>query len=529
VYLAYIGLAFAVVAPVCGQTQPPSKAAAKSKPDSSGEQEPEAPKTQGAAGQPQPDAAKTVTAPDAGPDAAEIADPSQTRKIIANEIFRDPKAIRLLDIDRYKHIIKPPVAQGDINALKAMAGDINANIDTALIERVVDAMASKLTDHANLQALIDPPARPSPTAARAIQEATTSLLEPVFLAKTAKNTGFLTSYNRVLQQRLAPLLANHLVARVQAMIVMGQSGSQELLGLYLAQIKDPNQTVWVKLWALEGIVNMAGEGARLTGQEQVAAAKIIADFLEKEDDAPWPAQIRGLEALGAMRQGFEPNKPKPAAMANAAMKFLADPEARLEVRAEAARALGLMPITAAVPKYNHNLVAHAIGSLAADMAAEIGDLVPTPPVRAATKKAQTKGSANKAPAETAAATPLAKPAAQGNLAKAKYYAALLVGPIFQAFDGVQGLRESGLLHSATGQNPAYAQKVFDLVKASDKAALELIYAGSRQIDDRKKDLETQVAALRDFLDKNAPADRHLVPDGVEYPLPQAQPAAEPAG
>ena len=28
----------------------------------------------------------------------------------------------------------------------------------------------------------------------------------------------------------------------------------------------------------------------------------------------------------------------------------------------------------------------------------------------------------------------------------------------------------------------------------------------------------QVAVLKDFLEKNAPADRHLVPDGTEFPI-----------
>ena len=122
----------------------------------------------------------------------------------------------------------------------------------------------------------------------------------------------------------------------------------------------------------------------------------------------------------------------------------------------------------------------------------------------------------------------AKPAVANNPAKAKYLTALLVGPVYQAFDGVTGLRESGLLHASGGHSPAYAEKVFTLVKAVAKASVDLIYSGSRQYDDRKKDLAAQVGALRDFLEKNAPADRHLVPDGVKYPLPEAQAAQLPA-
>jgi hypothetical protein len=31
-------------------------------------------------------------------------------------------------------------------------------------------------------------------------------------------------------------------------------------------------------------------------------------------------------------------------------------------------------------------------------------------------------------------------------------------------------------------------------------------------------LVASVAVLKDFLEKNPPADRHLVPDGTEYPI-----------
>ena len=45
-----------------------------------------------------------------------------------------------------------------------------------------------------------------------------------------------------------------------------------------AQIRDKNQTVWVKLWAIEGLVNIVEEGGRLTAQDQINAAKTVADF-----------------------------------------------------------------------------------------------------------------------------------------------------------------------------------------------------------------------------------------------------------
>jgi len=141
---------------------------------------------------------------------------------------------------------------------------------------------------------------------------------------------------------------------------------------------------------------------------------------------------------------------------------------------------------------------------------------------AAAKAAAAKAAAAKKTAKAPAPSTTPKPAVATNPAKAKYLTALLVGPVYQAFDGVTGLRESGLLHAGGGHSPAYTENVFALVKAVAKASVDLIYSGARQYDDRKKYLAAQVAALRDFLGKNAPADRHLVPDGVAYPLPEAQ-------
>ena len=308
------------------------------------------------------------------------------------------------------------------------------------------------------------------------------MLEPIFAAKSIKNQAFLTVYYRILRDELTPLLKNHLIPRVQAMIILGECGSADFLPLYFAQIKDPNQTVWVKLWALEGMVNVIEDGGRLTAQDQILAAKTVAEFLEKEADLPWPAQLRALEVLSAMRQGYEPNKPQKATMANAAMTLLADGAAKLEVRSEAARALGQMPIASAVSKYNYPLVAHAAGQLAAELGNRIATGFST------------------------------------NQDKAKYLTALLIGPVYQAFDGVPGARDSGLLHATGGPSAAYVQKVFDLVKPVAQATIELLSAGQRQVKNRQKELVAHVAALKDFLEKNAPGDRHLVPDGAEFPI-----------
>ncbi len=78
------------------------------------------------------------------------------------------------------------------------------------------------------------------------------------------------------------------------------------------------------------------------------------------------------------------------------------------------------------------------------------------------------------------------------------------------------------MRNANADGAAYSQKVFDLVKPVAKASIDLITSGSRQINDRKKDLESKVDALRDFLEKSAPPDRHLVQGGDDFPLAQAK-------
>jgi hypothetical protein len=472
----YLSLAFCSLVTARAQDEPDSKKVTS-------------PPAKAEAGKPAPKAVQSKTdaskAADA-PAAAIAADPSQTRKIAPNEVFRDARAEKLMGMEKLKSVPAKPVGLNEIQNLNAQAGGLNANIDKDEILRVVKAMASKLTDRANVQAIIDPGpgggAGAHSAQAHAIQEATTALLQPIFGAKSIKNQAFLTTYYRILREELTPLLKNHLIPRVQAMIILGECGSADFLPLYFAQIKDPSQTVWVKLWALEGLVNVVGDGGRLTAENEIQSAKTVADFLEKEADLPWPAQLRAMEVLSAMRRGYEPNKPQKAAMANAAMTLLADGAAKLEVRSEAARALGQMPMTAAVAKYNYPLVAHAAGQLAA----ELGNRIAT--------------------------------GYNNNQDKAKYLSALLVGPVYQAFDGVPGARESGLLHTTGGPSAAYVQQVFDLVKPIVQVTIELPSAGQRQIKNRQKELVAHVTALKEFLEKNAPGDRHLVPDGAEFPI-----------
>jgi hypothetical protein len=453
-------------------------------------------------------------APAPAPDipAAPVADPAQSRKVEPIEVFKDPNVelLQLLDLNKFKALPPIPFTESDRLTVLEMAGNKNSNVDPSVIDRVVRGLAAKLTDKAAIQALLTipdeppPPANANPAAlkkaqaafqaaaqaasdgAKAIPDATANLLEPMFRARFAGNLEFLKVYQRSLKQSLLPLLSLHLISRVQAMIVLGESGDIDLIDQFEKEIANPKQTLWVKLWAIEGIKKSKEYGGRLPSDQEAKAAKFITDFLDKTESLPWPIQLRGLEALASLRQGYLPTAPKQAHMASTAMRFLADPEARLEVRAEAARALGLMQITtAAVPKFNYSLVAHGAGQLAAELGARINALYPDTPK-----------------------TP-------DNLTKARYLTALLVGPVYQAFDGISTQRDSGgLIRTSSSSDDVL--NVFNRVKPVAQSAVDLLGAPPKQYKDRKKTLATQIAALRTFLEKNPPSSRQLVPGGEDF-------------
>ena len=132
-----------------------------------------------------------------------------------------------------------------------------------------------------------------------------------------------------------------------------------------------------------------------------------------------------------------------------------------------------MRISGSVPKYNYALVAHSIGELAADLAAEMETLLPDSPVRASAKSARAPDEKVKTPAKAGSAPlkgakgitipkPLGAPPETAhkrsiNPAKAKYLTALLVGPVYQAFSGLPNQADSGLIHATTGQTRFHAE------------------------------------------------------------------------
>lgn len=489
-------------AAVVAQDTPKSSGAATKKGDSSSSKKGA---TTPGVGASQPPASKTGGAPpttkgaDAAKKAADVApdeDADQPAQE-GSEVYKDPRAEKALTIFKTVPGLRPTSPQIIAEVRRMAAGESNPDPDT--IEKFVLGMAYELTQRSNINALINPPpGQPSTSAAaRAIQVASDNLLDALNTARAAQNATFLNAYVKKLIEVLPKLLDNNLVARTEAVIVLGQTGSPEVVPILLGQLKDPNQTVQVKLWAVRGITGAVGNGTRvstLSAADAITAGKTISDFLEREKDTLWFLQMRGLEGLGSMRQAAVPTSLQKAEMATTAMKFLGNPDARPEVRSAAAWALGMLQVNPSITRYNFPLIAYDIGRLVAELGEKSNASFKTNPTRS------------------------------------QALTGLLVSPIYQAFNGVEGARESGLLHSpALGQSQSYVSKVADLSASVARASIELLRAPGGQQKARQAELSDRVAALKDYLDKNPPKDFRLVPGGPEFRPKQAQVADAPAG
>lgn len=413
-------------------------------------------------------------------------DPSQTKKSIPSEVFRDPRAEAILDVNKYQQIKLGngrPLTPIEIDTFRQMASNPGATVDETLITKVLDALVMQLTDRKNIQALIDPGGNPQAAAAKAIQNATSLLLEAVFTSRSARNNRFIDTYNKILLQKLSKLANHHLIPRVQAMIVLGQTGNREALKFFLDQIKNPDQTALAKLWALRGISNIKKYGRPvMTTDLDISTARAVADLLENDKDLPWPAQVRALEVLGDLRQGHSAANPKNLEIANVAMKFLVDPKLKLEVRAEAARALGMMQISQVVNDYNYSGIAMSAGELAV----ELGDKI----------------------AKSYTDNPL----------RSEYYTSFLIGPVIEAFEGTPGSRGGGLLRSAPQTSQEKIRELVNLIKGIAKPSVELVRVGKNQAIAKQSEIESRVASLKEYIQKNAPKDRRLIPEGPDPKL-----------
>jgi len=430
--------------------------------------------------------------------AAEEAPAEPDKKPAAIEVFEDPNAEKA----NKQFAPLPSVAMNprQLKEVRGMAGGGTPEKD--LIDRYVKFYAAQLTNKAAINALIevgaDPPPPPGGAAARGIREASAGLTDPIVSARKANNTAFMTMYTRALLAEAPKLLRNHLVARIETMIALAQTGHQEALDTFVKQLEDKDQTVWVKLWAARGITNIVQtptgfqelQGGTLAA---VKASKALIAFLNQEH-LPWPAQLRALEALGALRLAADPTAQTKVEMASAALERLSNPEARPEVRAQAGWALGMLRVTSANGKFNFPLIAYYLGEVAADLGERVASSYAT------------------------------------NMTQARYWTAPLLYQVWPALNGLTGVRDSGLLHmpSLPPADRTFIDQVSGLIKPVAKSAVELIKSPAGGREKMAKELSDRVGALKTFLDKNQPSDTKLVPTGKPFPL-QAQMAGDAGG
>jgi hypothetical protein len=410
----------------------------------------------------------------------------------AVETYRDPRAEKCLE-NTFPVLGKAGRRQ-DANLVKAMAGN-QAGVDREAIQRFVDHCVNELTDHTNIKALIisDPEAPVPPTAASqfAIQQATDSLLEPILTARSTNNGNFLNTYNQVLLQKLPPLLKNHLLARIAAMLVLSQTGMPDAVDIFVEQLNNPEQTIWVDVWAARGLTTVQQVTRyNLDGARAIKAAKAVADFLEREKDLPWWVRFRALEALGSLRLANTPQMQRgQPEMAGTAAQFLTDPDGRLEVRAEAGWALGMMVVPAGINGYNFTLLAYSVGEIAATLGDRIREVYPKNPTQA------------------------------------ESWTGVLLAQILQTFDGVDAARDSGLLkspHPAANQARPFIKQVSDKTRPIAAAAVRLVREPQGRSAQNLKDLEAKLADLKALLQKNPPSSTSLVPNGPKFPVPGPQ-------
>ena len=424
------------------------------------------------------------------------------------EIFIDPNAKKALSIfnplnfppGQAIKIGNPPDDRSKVQNMAARG----ENTDPNFLKRFVEFFAVELSKRDNLNAILNPPPNANPNAptSRALERAVDALIKPLEVARasTVNNVDFQNTYSRILfESSLPKLLDNNYLSRIDAMIVLGMAGSTapNALDLYTNQVKKPEQVVWVKLWAARGLTNAADSGKRdLEASKTIRAVDALVDFLDGDPKMPWPAQMRALQALGSLRQATV-NAPKGKVdVASVAMRFLADPETKPEVRAWAAWALGMMKVPNAVAPYNFTLIGHEIGGLAAELGKKVVQEYDDDPANFDKEKDQ-----------------------------AAHLTSLILFQAYPALIGEDGVRDSGLLHSThpdAGTARSSLTEVDKRVKAVSRGAYELLRAGGVGNLARRNELDVKLTDLKTFLAQNKPKDRHLVPGGPEF-----APAAEP--
>jgi hypothetical protein len=416
----------------------------------------------------------------------------------------EPRRLELLR-NQFKELPTVALAERERNAVLEMAKGLGS-LDVNLIRTYVAANAADLTKRANIAAMLGD--NPGARNERAMDEAAGRLLQPLLEPATSTNAVFRRDYVKALIDQANTLLQGHLLTRTFYMVVLSRGGADELIPVFIQQLRDPQQTYMVKLLAAVGLTNVAQNGRRPpdANTRAIPAANALADFLRvAPPDAPWPVICRCLEALAAMRQSTENPVNGKAELADVAFDLLSRDDAEPQIRVWAGWALSRVQYPQSVRGLNFDLVA----SLLADTAADLGDRAAQIPL---------KGSN----------------VSRNQRLVAKIAEALL--RILEAFTGSSDIRGSGLETLSRGST---AVRGFEQrVRAVASDCMQLSLAAGNQIEPARKTLAEAVSQLRAYIDQNPPKSRAFYNGGPELAapapaagaaLPAAAAAAGPAG
>ena len=305
---------------------------------------------------------------------------------------------------------------------------------------------------------------------KAIERAFDDLLAPVTAATRLNppRREFLGSYTDSLLKVMPELLANHLYARIEGMIVLSRVGDEKAIDTFIAQLNDRKQVSMVKLLSAYGLTNVARISRQINPKASLEAAIALKNYLLNEKDAIWPAQFRALEALGWLRQPATNALVGKFDMIDTAAAFLADEKAWPDVRAWAAWSIGMMRVPANA-RIDYTRIAGDIGKLAA----ELGDKI------LAVRSIETED-------------------------QARELIALLAVPIYNSVKGEPEQSRSGLVNVvALGKAAPFVTSLDPLLKAVAASAVQLGNAQGQQMHRGAHDaLEKNVKALKNFLAQN---------------------------
>lgn len=423
----------------------------------------------------------------------------------APDIQRDERAEAILKkTETFKPIRSEPGPIPDQALVEKMAQ--TGIPDATLLDTYVRYQASQMTSKSlvltGLAAAINKPVADDPKQAAAIRKQNeaalqqiekcfVALVNPVTIATRSGRNEFLQAYTRSLLKVMPELLQNHLYARIEGMIVLSKTGQPAAIKTFVQQLEDPEQVVMVKLLAAHGLTNVVRSNRQQGIEPRLAsdAARALNDFLTREPKAIWPAQFRAFEALGWLRVASTNPLSGRFEMADTAMKFLADPKVRIEVRAWAAWALGMMRVDANA-KINYAKATHDLGELAIDLGNQI----------LAVRSSKTDDQAHD-------------------------LIALLAVPVYNALNGEPDLQSSGLTKSPSlGKAAPFVKGLEPLIKRAAVDAVTLGRTPPNLHRQAQRELEAHLRAIRDYLNQNPPR----VADGPG-PGPMLEATAAPAG